>query len=144
MPDHGPDTSITSCFCGLPAPYDDCCGRFHRGDAKAPTAERLMRSRFSAFRVGDEAYLLRTWHPSTRPPRIDFDKALRWQRLEVLQTAGGSYLDTDGTVHFRAHYIERNRAGHMDEHSRFVMQDGAWLYVGPLAPLPRVRSARGR
>jgi SEC-C motif-containing protein len=144
MPDHGPDASITSCFCGLPAPYDDCCGRFHRGDAKAPTAERLMRSRFSAFHVGDEAYLLRTWHPSTRPPRIDFGKALRWQRLEVLQTAGGSYLDTDGTVHFRAHYIERNHAGHMDEHSRFVVQDGAWLYVGPLAPLPRVRSARGR
>ena len=100
-----------------------------------------MRSRFSAFCVGDEAYLLRTWHPSTRPPHIDFDKALRWQRLELLQTAGGSYLDTEGTVLFRAHYLERNRPGHMEEHSRFVLQDGAWLYVGPVVSLPRVASA---
>ena len=72
----GSDSSNANCVCGLPAPYDDCCGRFHRGDATAPTAERLMRSRFSAFGVGDEAYLLRTWHPSTRPPLIDFDPAL--------------------------------------------------------------------
>lgn len=93
-----------------------------------------MRSRFSAFRVGDEAYLLRTWHPSTRPPRIDLDQALRWQRLEILRTTGGSFLDTDGTVLFRAHYVERNHTAHMEEHSRFVVQDGDWLYVAPLTP----------
>jgi SEC-C motif-containing protein len=133
MTQHGPAASVTTCYCGLPAPYDDCCGRFHREDAKAPTAERLMRSRFSAFCVGDEAYLLRTWHPSTRPPHIDFDKALRWERLEVLKTSGGGFLDTDGTVRFRAHYVERGRAGYQEEHSRFVVQDGAWLYVAPLA-----------
>lgn len=121
-----------NCFCGLPAPYDDCCGRFHRGDAKAPTAERLMRSRFSAFRVADSEYLLRTWHPSSRPPRVDLDKKLRWVRLEVLRTTGGSYLDTDGTVLFRAHYVNRGRPGHMEENSAFVLHDGAWTYVGPL------------
>jgi SEC-C motif domain protein len=128
MTEHSP---ATSCFCGLPTPYDGCCGRFHRGDANAPTAERLMRSRFSAFCVGDEGYLLRTWHPSTRPPHVGFDKALRWRRLDVLQTSGGSFLDTEGTVRFRAHYDERGRAGRMEENSRFVVQDGAWLYVGP-------------
>ncbi|GAA0335508.1 YchJ family metal-binding protein [Actinoallomurus spadix] len=138
MTQDGPDA--TSCHCGLPAPYDDCCGRYHRGDAKAPTAERLMRSRYSAFRVGDEAYLLRTWHPSTRPPHIDFDETLRWERLEVLGTTGGGYLDTEGTVHFRAHYVVRNRPGHMEENSRFVLQEGAWLYVGPLTLLPRIGS----
>lgn len=92
-----------------------------------------MRSRFSAFHVGDEGYLLRTWHPSTRPPRVDFDAALSWQRLEILQTSAGSFLDTEGTVRFRAHYVERGRAGRMEEDSRFVVQDGAWLYVGPVA-----------
>lgn len=91
-----------------------------------------MRSRYSAFHVGDEGYLLRTWHPSTRPPRIDFDAGLSWQRLEILQTSAGSFLDTEGTVRFRAHYVERGRAGQMEEDSRFVVQDGAWLYVGPL------------
>jgi len=141
MPQHRPDASAAHCHCGLPAPYDDCCGPFHRGDAKAPTAERLMRSRFSAFYVGDETYLLRTWHPSTRPPRIGLDPSVRWQRLEVLQTTGGSYLDTEGTVHFRAHSVERNRAGHLEENSRFVVHDGTWLYVGPVSSLtrPRVR-----
>jgi SEC-C motif-containing protein len=101
-----------------------------------------MRSRFSAFSVGDEAYLLRTWHPSTRPPHIDFEAALRWQRLEVIQSTGGGFLDTEGTVHFRAHYVERGRAGHLEELSRFVAQDGNWLYVGPLAPRPRARPSR--
>lgn len=128
----GSDSSNANCVCGLPAPYDDCCGRFHRGDATAPTAERLMRSRFSAFGVGDEAYLLRTWHPSTRPPLIDFDPALRWQRLEILRTSGGGLLDTEGTVHFRAHYVRRKRPGHLEENSRFVLHDGAWLYVTAL------------
>jgi SEC-C motif-containing protein len=91
-----------------------------------------MRSRFSAFCVGDEAYLLRTWHPSTRPAQVEFGRSLEWQRLEVLQTTGGGFLDTEGTVHFRAHYVRRNRPGQLEEHSRFVVQDGAWLYVGPL------------
>lgn len=130
-----PGRSARECPCGLPSPYGDCCGRLHRGDAQAPTAERLMRSRFSAFCVEDKAYLLRTWHPSTRPPRIDFDRALRWQHLEILRTSGGTGLDTGGTVHFRAHYVRRNRAGHMEEHSRFVTEAGIWLYVGPLASL---------
>jgi SEC-C motif-containing protein len=132
MTEHSPAASATTCFCGLPTPYDDCCGRFHRGDAKAPTAERLMRSRFSAFRVGDEAYLLRTWHPSTRPPRIGLDAAVRWERLEILQTSGGGFLDADGTVRFRAHYVERGRTGFQEEHSRFVVEDGDWLYVAAL------------
>lgn len=91
-----------------------------------------MRSRFSAFSVGDEDYLLRTWHPSTRPPGVAFDKTIRWERLEVLETSGGSFLDTEGTVRFVAHYRERGRPGRMEEHSRFVVEDGAWLYVGPL------------
>jgi SEC-C motif domain protein len=92
-----------------------------------------MRSRFSAFHVRDEAYLLRTWHPSTRPPDVGFDEALEWVRLEILGTTGGSILDTQGTVRFRAHYRERGRPGVMEEHSRFVAEDGVWLYVGPLA-----------
>ncbi|WP_055501164.1 YchJ family protein [Nonomuraea pusilla] len=122
----------SSCPCGLPAPYDDCCGRFHRGDAAAPTAELLMRSRFSAFSVGDEAYLLRTWHPADRPARLGLDRRLRWVRLEILETGGGSVVHAEGTVRFRAHYLERGRPGQMEEHSRFVRLDGHWVYAGTL------------
>jgi SEC-C motif-containing protein len=93
-----------------------------------------MRSRFSAFRVGDRDYLLRTWHPSTRPPRLDLDRALRWVRLEVLETTGGSAVHTEGTVRFRAHYAEGGKTGQMEEHSRFVRHEGAWAYVGAIEP----------
>src|SRR5262249_12900002 len=55
-----------ACPCGLGEDYDSCCGRLHAG-TPAPTAESLMRSRYSAFAVGDAGYLLRTWHPSARP-----------------------------------------------------------------------------
>lgn len=114
-----------SCPCGLPEAYRDCCGRFHTGTSTAPTAERLMRSRYSAFVRQHGAYLLRTWHPRTRPERIDFDPEIRWTGLEILDGDGGSAFHTTGTVAFRASY----RGGVLHERSRFERIDGAWVYV---------------
>ncbi|MFF8595512.1 YchJ family protein [Streptomyces sp. NPDC015220] len=114
-----------SCPCGLPEPYEKCCGRYHRGEAAAPTAEALMRSRYCAFVRGDAAYLLRTWHPRTRPARLDLDARTRWTGLEILGSTGGSAFHTTGTVTFRASY----RGGSLHEHSRFERLDGAWVYV---------------
>jgi SEC-C motif-containing protein len=99
----------------------------------APTAERLMRSRFSAFAVGDGSYLLATWHPRTRPASLDLDPDLEWRRLEIAAvTAGGAHDDT-GTVEFVAHYWEATgrRRGEQRENSAFVREDGQWFYVGP-------------
>ncbi|MET8453329.1 YchJ family protein [Streptomyces sp. NPDC005209] len=114
-----------SCPCGLPESYDGCCGRYHSGGAAAPTAEALMRSRYSAFVTGDVAYLLRTWHPDTRPARLDLDPGMRWTGLEVLDTGEGSTFHTTGTVTFRASY----RGGSLHERSRFERVGGAWVYV---------------
>ncbi|MFI9008350.1 YchJ family protein [Actinosynnema sp. NPDC053489] len=118
------------CPCGRGEPYDECCGPLHDGTRKAPTAEALMRSRYSAFAVGDEEYLLATWHPDTRPASLDLDPEQRWTRLEVLSHTGGTPFETTGTVEFRAHY--RYPGGHevLHEKSRFVREGGAWLYVG--------------
>jgi SEC-C motif-containing protein len=113
-----------SCPCGLPKSYDECCGRYHSG-AAAPTAEALMRSRYSAFVRLDAAYLLRTWHPRTRPARLDLDPGMRWTGLEILGTGDGSAFHTTGTVEFRASY----RGGSLHERSRFERVDGAWVYV---------------
>lgn len=112
------------CPCGLPADYDGCCGRFHVG-ASAPTAELLMRSRYSAFAVGNTAYLLRTWHPTTRPATVDTGSG--WVGLEVLESRGG-LLDVEGEVRFRAH----SSYGVVEERSRFVRDGGRWVYLGPL------------
>ncbi|MCX5089175.1 YchJ family metal-binding protein [Streptomyces sp. NBC_00365] len=114
-----------SCPCGLSEPYARCCGPFHRGEALAPTAERLMRSRYCAFVKEDEGYLLRTWHPRTRPGRVDFDPGMRWTGLEILDTGQGSAFHSAGTVTFRASY----RGGSLHERSRFERVDGAWVYV---------------
>lgn len=88
-----------------------------------------MRSRYSAFAVGDPAYLLDTWHPETRPGTLSVDPAVRWTGLEVLATTGGSLLENEGTVEFRAHYRFDGQPGVQHEHSRFVREDGRWLYV---------------
>jgi SEC-C motif-containing protein len=121
-----------SCPCGSTRDYPACCGALHSGTRTAATAQELMRSRYSAFAVQDEAYLLRTWHPSTRPPDVRFDDGLRWTGLTILGTTGGSLLHAEGTVDFEARYAEHGRAGALREHSRFLRVDGNWLYVEPL------------
>jgi SEC-C motif-containing protein len=123
----------TPCPCGSGLPYADCCGRLHDGTATAATAEQLMRSRYSAFAVGDAAYLLATWHSTTRPGSLDLDGDVRWTGLEVLGTAGGSLLEAEGTVEFRAHHEGAGRAGAQHEISRFAREDGQWRYLDGVA-----------
>jgi SEC-C motif-containing protein len=119
-----------ACPCGLGDDYESCCGRFHAG-TPAPTAEALMRSRYSAFAVGDLGYLLRSWHPSHRPPALGLDPALQWTRLAVLETQDGGLFDNTGTVQFRAMYVRDGQRGVLTETSRFVRHDGHWTYLGP-------------
>lgn len=124
-----PRPVATDCPCGLPATYADCCGRLHAGTMRAGTAEQLMRSRFSAFAVRDEAYLLRSWDPGTRPADVDFDPGTRWERLEILGATGGGPFHSEGTVEFRAHYRAGGAAGALHENSRFRRADGDWVYL---------------
>jgi SEC-C motif-containing protein len=98
-----------------------------------------MRSRFTAFATGDAGYLLRTWHPDTRPRDLDLADGPRFERLEVLGAERGSLFDTEGTVRFRAHYVDQGRRGVLEEHSRFVREDGRWFYVAPLPSAAAVR-----
>lgn len=119
------------CPCGLGETYENCCAPLHRGESAAPTAERLMRSRFSAFAVGDAEYLLSSWHPDTRPATIRLDARQRWTRLDVLATTGGSPFHTTGTVEFRAHYRTPDGPGSLHEDSEFTRVDGRWVYTGP-------------
>jgi SEC-C motif domain protein len=128
-----PSVLTAQCPCGLGLPYGECCARLHRGESVAATAEQLMRSRFCAFALHNGPYLLRTWHPDTRPRDLRFDTGLRWTRLEVLDTTAGGLFDTEGTVRFRAHYLDAGEPGAMTEHSRFVRSGGGWVYVSAIA-----------
>ena len=88
-----------------------------------------MRSRYSAFAVGDTAYLLRTWSARTRPPHLDLDPQVRWTELDVQAVTGGSSFHTEGTVEFTARFRRAGHPGHQHEVSRFAREDGRWVYV---------------
>lgn len=86
-----------------------------------------MRSRYSAFVLGREDYLLQTWHPSTRPATLELDAATQWLGLEVKAHA---VVDaTHSEVEFVARYKNQGRATRLQERSRFVLEAGRWFYV---------------
>jgi len=88
-----------------------------------------MRSRYTAFAVGDAEYLLASWHPDTRPVSIDLDDEQRWLHLTIESSSGGGPFDTEGMVEFTAVYRTPDGRGRLHERSRFVREDGRWLYV---------------
>lgn len=121
------DVVTEPCPCGGGS-YSACCGPFHTGRAEAPTAETLMRSRYSAFALGLGDYLWRTWHPRTRPADVELDDTV-WTGLEVLGVVDGSERDQEGIVEFVAHYRSGRGGGTMRERSRFERRGGRWLYL---------------
>lgn len=129
----GPSPFRGNCPCLSGEQYDHCCGRFHRGEAEAPTAEQLMRSRYSAFAILDAGYLLRTWHPDTRPAGLELDPGIQWRRLDIVSTTRGGPLDTEGTVEFTAHFRHEGEPGVQHETSQFMRVDRRWYYYGPVA-----------
>ncbi len=120
--------STASCHCGQAQPFEHCCGRFIAGDERPATAEQLMRSRYSAFVVGDEPYLLATWHPDTRPSRVRLDDRQRWLGLSIKGAERGGANDNEGTVEFVARYKIDGRGHRLHETSRFKRIDGCWHY----------------
>ncbi|WP_317048371.1 YchJ family protein [Flavobacterium aciduliphilum] len=98
------------------------------GVHKAPTAETLMRSRYSAFATGAADYLLATTHRSTRKQHdkaaiLDWSQTNQWIKLEVLHT-------TETTVTFQAYYLDAHLKAQIHrEKSRFIFENGQWFYV---------------
>lgn len=123
------------CPCGSGASYADCCGRYIDGAAVAPDAAALMRSRYSAYTLGDEAYLRATWDERTCPAeRIAHDEPTKWLGLEVKKhTPQGE----TATVEFVARYKIGGRAQRLHEVSRFVKHEGKWYYVDGSFPEKR-------
>lgn len=108
--------------------YGACCGRWLETDTPAPDAESLMRSRYCAFVLEREAYLLKTWYPSQRPANVAFEPGVKWLGLEVR-----SHTAQDATQ-AEVEFVARQKpavgaAVRLHERSRFVLDNGAWLYV---------------
>ena len=125
FPAGSPRRPTAPCPCGLGLPYAECCGRYHAG-APAPTAETLMRSRYTAFVVGDWAYVARTWAEETRPSNLAVAPGGEpFTRLEIVETVAGGPFANEGVVEFAAHYP----GGVQRERSRFARRGGHWVYV---------------
>jgi SEC-C motif-containing protein len=118
-----------SCPCGSGEPFAGCCRPLHIGDRQAETAEELMRSRYSAYAVGDLDYVWRSWHPKTRPASLSPDTGLEWLGLEIVDVAAGGRDHDTGEVEFRATYRQGRRTGTLHERSRFAVRARRWFYV---------------
>ena len=119
---------------GAGALFEQCCGRYLGTEigtevdigTPAPTPEALMRSRYSAFVRANEAYLLSTWHASTRPPIALSRDGTQWLGLDVKHH---SSTGDNGVVEFVARYKLQGRAQRLHEVSRFVREAGRWYYL---------------
>lgn len=122
---------IESCPCGRAAAYAACCGRYIDGGAAPPTAAALMRSRYTAYALGNENYLLQSWHASTRPTRLGLAdaSAVEWLGLTVRGGTRGAATDDAGTIEFVARYRRGGAIAQLHEDSRFVREHGRWFYV---------------
>jgi SEC-C motif-containing protein len=123
------DASDQHCECGSASPFERCCGPLLANTAPATTAQALMRSRYTAFVLGDVDYLLRTWHPDTRPETLTINPAQRWLGLKVKTTTAGAVQDHAGEVEFVARYKIAGRGHRLHELSRFQRLAGNWVYV---------------
>lgn len=118
-----------SCPCGSNKQYSDCCERYLDNKAIATTAELLMRSRYTAYTLDREDYLLATWHHSTRPTLLGLENQPRYQWLRLAVKHHEQPASDHAIVEFVAHYKINGRAHCLHEISRFVRENGVWFYV---------------
>ncbi|MDH5445081.1 MAG: YchJ family metal-binding protein [Gammaproteobacteria bacterium] len=122
--------SNSPCPCGSGCTFDQCCKPCITGTTPATTAEQLMRSRYTAHVIQDETYLLKSWHPSTRPATLSLDKEnTKWIGLKIIHCSAGKAGDETGEVEFVARYKINGKAHRLHENSRFRYEWDSWLYM---------------
>lgn len=137
---------MENCPCGSGNDYMQCCRPYIQGTQDAPTAEALMRSRYSAYVASEIDYIYQTTHRSQRS-KFNREESLAWARkadwksLEILGTESGGPGDQSGTVEFVALYNEKGKAVRHHEIAEFTKEDGRWYFVDGHAPKP-VQSIR--
>ncbi|MCL2801810.1 MAG: YchJ family protein [Treponema sp.] len=138
---------MKNCPCGAGRAYSACCEQYIRGKAKAPTAEALMRSRYSAYVEHEIDYIINTCLNRGKED-IDFKSTSDWSRqskwlgLKIISVQKGSVTDNEGTVEFEAVYERDGLKEVHHETGKFKKEKDEWLYVeGRISPSTIVRSA---
>ncbi len=126
--------TMKACPCGSNLKYNECCEPYIKGKKKAPTAEALMRSRYTAFAVSELDYVEKTHHPKTRA-ELDMEGVRSWATnsewvgLEIRETEAGKECDTEGKVEFKCRFIFNGQEQVHHELSTFKKEDGEWYFV---------------
>ena len=118
-----------ACPCESGKSYANCCQSYVEQRSDAPTAEALMRSRYTAFYLGNEAYLRHSWHPDNCPENIYLNDDTHWLGLKIKNTVAGTENDSTGEVEFVARSKSGGRANRLHENSHFGRFDGRWVYL---------------
>ncbi|MDB9753820.1 YchJ family metal-binding protein [Oceanospirillaceae bacterium] len=117
------------CYCTSGVSFDLCCKPILSEDSQAKTAQALMRSRYTAFCLHNQDYLLNTWHLDTRPKSLDFETKQQWLGLKIVTTQYGKPGELQGMVEFVARYKIDGKAYRLHERSEFVFEHGLWYYT---------------
>lgn len=117
--------SSQNCLCGSKHQYQECCEKFISGTHTAALPEQLMRSRYCAYQLKNENYLLQTWHESTRPESLDLtEDSTDWKKLKIIST-------TEDKVHFVAFFtqdtLNNEKIYALTEKSNFI-KEHSWFY----------------
>lgn len=130
---------MESCPCGSGQPYSDCCQPLIQGARPAPTAEALMRSRYSAHVKAEVDYIYETTHVSQRR-QVNKEsvgawcKNAEWLGFELVEAQAGGPDDETGTIEFVARYRENGKAVDHCEVAEFKRSEGRWFFVDGKAP----------
>lgn len=130
-----------TCPCGSSIALDDCCGKWHQGQP-APSAEWLMRSRYSAYTLDLIDYLVATTLPAQQAA-LDRDSMRAWSLGSTwlgLEVEGSELIDTHAFVTFTARWHDGDGEHRHRERSAFVQQAGRWYFIDPTVPLKAGRN----
>ena len=118
------------CYCSSGMAFNRCCERYLNDSEIPETAEQLMRSRYTAYALQDEAYLIKTWHSTSCPTNKPLGEAQhKWHRLKVKEVLMGGVDDVTGEVAFEAVYKINGKAHKHIERSLFEKEEGVWRYL---------------
>ncbi len=119
------------CPCSSGHDYSQCCGRYIDAGEIPVTPEQLMRSRYTAYSLQNDAYILDSWHSSTRPVSLSEENKLpvKWVELKVINSSVPAQNDTTATVEFVARFKVNGKAEQMHECSEFIKEAGRWFYL---------------
>jgi SEC-C motif-containing protein len=132
---------MTACPCGSNQAFALCCAPYLEGRCLAPTAEALMRSRYTAYTLMNLHYLRKTDGSESRgafsdPRALSESAQMTWLGLTVVRVIGGGETDRTGEVVYIARYRDKGGEKQLTEHAVFRKTDHAWYYAGPLKTSP--------